>query len=75
MIKCTHCGEKRPALGSYPEVKLGEARRKRDAARGQLNEGLDPLLERKRAKAEIREMLLAGEDVRVKSSPHGGVVG
>jgi integrase len=46
--------EKRLALGSYPDVKLGEARRKRDAARVQLNEGLDPLLERKRAKASRR---------------------
>lgn len=43
--------EKRLALGAYPQVKLGEARRKRDAARIQLNEGIDPLLERKRAKA------------------------
>jgi peptide deformylase len=30
---------------------------------------------RKRAMGEIREMLLAGEEVRVKRSPHGGVVG
>jgi integrase len=46
--------EKRLALGPYPQVKLVEARRKRDAARVQLNEGLDPLLERKRAKASRR---------------------
>ena len=46
--------EKRLALGSYPNVKLGEARRKRDAARSQLNDGIDPLLERKRAKASRR---------------------
>jgi hypothetical protein len=46
--------EKRLALGQYPQVKLGEARRKRDAARVQLNEGLDPLLERKRSKASRR---------------------
>ena len=31
--------------------------------------------ERKRAKAEIREMLLAGEDVRVGRSPHARFVG
>jgi len=43
--------EKRLALGSYPQVKLGEARRKRDAARLQLSDRIDPLLERKRAKA------------------------
>jgi len=43
--------EKRIALGSYPKVKLGEARRKRDTARRQLDDGIDPLLERKRAKA------------------------
>jgi integrase len=43
--------EKRIALGSYPKVKLGEARRKRDAARLKLDDGIDPLLERKRAKA------------------------
>jgi integrase len=46
--------EKRLALGSYPQVKLGEARRKRDAARLQLDDGFDPLLERKRAKASRR---------------------
>lgn len=46
--------EKRLALGAYPQVKLGEARRKRDAARLQLDEGLDPSLERKRAKASRR---------------------
>jgi integrase len=46
--------EKRLALGRYPQVKLSEARRKRDAARLQLNDGIDPLLERKRAKASRR---------------------
>jgi integrase len=46
--------EKRLALGSYPSVKLGEARLKRDAARLQLNDGCDPSLERKRAKARRR---------------------
>jgi peptide deformylase len=30
---------------------------------------------RKRAMAEVRELILAGEDVVVKRSPHGGVVG
>jgi integrase len=46
--------EKRLALGCYPQVKLGEARRRRDAARLQLNGGVDPSLERKRAKAGRR---------------------
>src|SRR5580765_4032514 len=32
--------EKRLALGAYPKVKLGAARKKRDAARQQLDEGL-----------------------------------
>ena len=53
--KYRHNGkEKRLALGSYPQVKLGEARRKRDSARLQLDDGLDPLVERKRAKASQR---------------------
>lgn len=47
--------EKRLALGKYPQVKLGEARRKRNAARLQLDGGFDPLLERKRAKAGRRK--------------------
>ena len=34
-----------------------------------------PPEERKRAKREIREMLLAGEDIRVGRSPHAGFVG
>jgi len=34
-----------------------------------------PPEERKRAKAEIREMLLSGEDIKVKPSPHARVVG
>jgi integrase len=43
--------EKRLALGAYPQVTLGDARRKRDAARNQIAEGIDPSLERKRRKA------------------------
>lgn len=46
--------EKRLALGAYPKVKLREARRRRDAARLLLDDGIDPLLERKRAKASRR---------------------
>ena len=38
------------SLGSYPEVPLAEARRKRDAARADVQAGADPGVERKRAK-------------------------
>ncbi|MEY2885057.1 MAG: hypothetical protein RL490_2781 [Pseudomonadota bacterium] len=38
------------ALGAYPEVPLADARRKRDSARAQLRDGLDPSAERKKAK-------------------------
>jgi integrase len=50
-LKYSHLGkDKRIALGSYPEVGLAEARRKRDAARQQVRDGIDPLAERKREK-------------------------
>ena len=42
--------ESRVALGSYPEVSLATARLKRDEVRGQRARGLDPRVERKRAK-------------------------
>ncbi len=42
--------EKRLAFGVYPEVSLKEARDKRDAARKQLQEGLDPSHEKKLSK-------------------------
>ena len=38
------------SLGSYPEVPLAEARRKRDAARSEVQAGIDPGTERKKAK-------------------------
>ncbi|WP_150293094.1 tyrosine-type recombinase/integrase [Sphingobium estronivorans] len=38
------------ALGPYPEVSLKEARQYRDEARAQLRDGIDPGVERKRAK-------------------------
>jgi integrase len=38
------------ALGPYPEVSLKEARKRRDEARALLREGVDPGVERKRAK-------------------------
>lgn len=52
--------EKSLALGVYPEVSLKEARAKRDDARRQLAEGLDPSLVRKQAKAV--ERLAAAND-------------
>ncbi|CAN5206794.1 integrase arm-type DNA-binding domain-containing protein [soil metagenome] len=49
--KYSHLGkDKRIALGRYPEVSLAEARRKRDDARQKLNDGVDPLAERKHDK-------------------------
>ena len=50
-VKYIHLGkDKRLALGRYPEVGLAEARQKRDEAKQKLRDGIDPLLERKRAK-------------------------
>tara|TARA_B100000678_G_scaffold290613_1_gene303997 strand:- start:8096 stop:9328 length:1233 start_codon:yes stop_codon:yes gene_type:complete len=43
--------EKRLALGAYPDVSLAEARIRRDVARRQIADGIDPLVERKRQKA------------------------
>jgi len=42
--------EKRIAFGAYPEVGLAEARRRRDDARHQLRNGIDPGAERRREK-------------------------
>lgn len=42
--------DKRLALGAYPEVSLAEARRRRDEAREQLRDGVDPVQERRREK-------------------------
>ena len=51
-FKFRHAGkENRLALGSYPTVPLAEARKRRDQARALIEKGLDPSLERKRAKA------------------------
>ena len=46
--------EKRLALGAYPEVTLAEARKRRDAARAQIEVAVDPGLERKREKAAAK---------------------
>ena len=42
--------EKKLALGVYPEISLKEAREKRDDARKQIQEGIDPSQEKKLAK-------------------------
>jgi integrase len=56
--------EKRLALGSYPEVSLKEARRRRDEAREQLRNGIDPSANRQaRKKAEAKEVKDAFEVV------------
>ncbi len=46
--------EKRLALGVYPETSLKEARTKRDTARKQLDDGIDPAETRKEAKRAIK---------------------
>ena len=49
--KYRHMGkQKRLALGRYPDVSLADARRKRDDARRKLEDGSDPLAERKQDK-------------------------
>lgn len=47
--------EKRLSLGVYPEVSLKEARLKRDEARSQIREGIDPSENRKAVKAARAE--------------------
>jgi integrase len=50
-LKYRHLGkDKRIAFGAYPEVGLAEARRRRDDARRQLRDGIDPAAERRREK-------------------------
>jgi integrase len=50
-LKYSYLGrDKRIAFGRYPEVTLAEAREKRDDARRQLRDGIDPVAERKREK-------------------------
>jgi integrase len=46
--------EKRLALGRFPEVGLAEARRLRDDNRALLRKGIDPSLERRKAKAAAK---------------------
>jgi len=51
--------EKRLALGVYPEVSLKEARNKRDSARKQLEQGIDPSAAKQANKAA---QILSGEN-------------
>ncbi len=46
--------EKRLALGAYPEIKLSEARKRRDEARSKVDDGQDPAIDRKRQKAAAK---------------------
>lgn len=46
--------EKRLALGVYPDVSLGEVRKRRDIARGKIEQGIDPSMERQRDKAAAK---------------------
>ena len=47
--------EKRLSLGVYPDVKLGEARNRRDEARRLLASGIDPSVHRKAQKSALAE--------------------
>ncbi|MGH8396836.1 MAG: tyrosine-type recombinase/integrase [Gammaproteobacteria bacterium] len=47
--------EKRLAFGKYPDVGIAEARRRRDDARAQLRDGIDPVMLRHQAKRLARE--------------------
>ena len=47
--------EKTLALGVYPDISLSEAREKRDSARKQIAEGIDPC-EQKRAKKSVPDI-------------------
>lgn len=49
-----HDKEKRLALGKYPQVTLAKARIKRNEARDIIAEGMDPALEKRRAKIQAR---------------------
>lgn len=48
-------GEKRMAMGIYPDVSLKDARQKRDEARKLVASGLDPALERKQQKIIVTQ--------------------
>jgi hypothetical protein len=60
--------EKRLSLGGYPEVSLAQARKKRDACREQLDEGIDPSAQRKRA--QLTAKLSTANTFKAKKERH-----
>ena len=46
--------EKKMPLGAFPEIGLGAARDERDRAKVSITDGIDPMRERKREKAQIK---------------------
>jgi len=47
------CGiERKLSLGSFPDVTLQQARRKRDAAKGELEDGIDPVEEKRQKRLQ-----------------------
>lgn len=65
-------GRRRLGLGSYPNIKLAEARRRADLGRGEISGGADPQAERKARRAaptlaEISEQYLA--EIAPKKKP------
>ncbi len=57
--------QKTISFGTYPEVSIKEARRRRDLAREQLARGVDPSAARKKAKAMIRHATSEREKSRL----------
>ncbi|MEA3014211.1 MAG: hypothetical protein QOD42_2756 [Sphingomonadales bacterium] len=53
--------DKRIAFGAYPEAGLAEARRRRDGARQQVRDGIDPTAERRQRRLSkyLEDSLLA----------------
>jgi len=55
-LKYKYAGkEKLLSLGGYPKVSLKEARKKRDELKIKISENLDPILEKRNAKNELKE--------------------
>jgi hypothetical protein len=56
--------EKRLAMGSYPEISLKEARDKRDEARKQIRDGLDPSYEKQLIKAKKKSQVYSSMEIK-----------
>lgn len=57
-------GERRNiGLGSYPEIGLAEARTRAAALKAQIREGIDPVAERNRARAELSQRITFAQSV------------